>query len=345
MAYINCPNVRIAGISAGVPKTVVKTTSRNPKYSDEEFIKNVGVAEKRLDDNFTTSDLCYHAAEKLISDLGWDKEEIGVLVFVTQCPDYILPATSCILQDRLGLSKECYAIDISLGCSGWVYGLSSIIPILMQSNSKKALLLAGDAKRLFEMEFMDPLFGHAGTATAIEMVEGERGISFHMGTDGSGYDAIIVPEGAARNRFNEHTLDVNYDEDGIKRNGLCSRMNGMDVFSFAISTAPKSIKKLAASLDLDLNNVDYMVLHQANKKINDLIAKKLKFGNERVLESLPVFGNTSSASIPLSIVNCLRTEDLKEKTSFITCGFGVGLSWGTAYFELQDCIISPLVEI
>ena len=190
-----------------------------------------------------------------------------------------------------------------------------------------------------------PGFGCGVRLAAIEMVEGERGISFHMGTDGSGYDAIIVPEGAARNRFNEHTLDVNYDEDGIKRNGLCSRMNGMDVFSFAISTAPKSIKKLAASLDLDLNNVDYMVLHQANKKINDLIAKKLKFGNERVLESLPVFGNTSSASIPLSIVNCLRTEDLKEKKSFITCGFGVGLSWGTAYFELQDCIISPLVEI
>lgn len=345
MAFINCPNVRIAGLAAGVPKTVVKTVSRNPKYSDEDFVKNVGVAEKRIDDRYTSSDLCHAAGEQLILDLGWSKDEIGVLVFISQYPDYIVPATSCILQNKLGLNKECISLDIPLGCSGWVYGLSTTISLLKNSNYKKAILLAGDARRMCSSQLLDPLFGFAGTATAIELTDESSGISFHFGSDGSGYESIIIPEGGARNRFNEHTLDIVYDEDGIARNGLCSRMNGMDVFAFAISTAPKSIKKLASSLDLKLDDVDFMVLHQANKKINDLIAKKLKFGEERVLESLPKFGNTSSASIPLSIITNLSTDDLKSRKSFITCGFGVGLSWGTSYFKLENCVISPLVEV
>lgn len=345
MAFLHCPNIRIAGIAAGVPKTVVKTKSRNPKYSDEEFIKSVGVAEKRIDDTQCTSDLCCAAAEQLIRDLHWDKQEIGTLIFVSQFPDYILPATACILQDRLGLNKDCYAMDISLGCSGWTYGLSAISTIMSFNPSKKALLLVGDAKRAFIADLMDPLFGFAGTATALEYVDGANGIAFQMGTDGSGYDAIIVPEGGARNRFNEHTLDIVMDEEGVRRNGLCSRMNGMDVFSFAISTAPKSIKQLAEYRNIDLEKVDYLVLHQANKKINDMIAKKLHFGEERVLESMSRFGNTSSASIPLSIVTSLSTETLKTKHTFMTCGFGVGLSWGTAYFELDNCVISKLVEL
>jgi 3-oxoacyl-[acyl-carrier-protein] synthase-3 len=122
-------------------------------------------------------------------------------------------------------------------------------------------------------------------------------------------------------------------------------MDGMDVFSFAISTAPKSIKKLSERHGIDLSAVDYLVLHQANKKINDMIAKKLKFEENRVLSSLTHFGNTSSASIPMSIVTNTTTELFKEKKTFMTCGFGVGLSWGTVYFELKDCIISKLVEV
>lgn len=345
MAFLHYPNVQITGIAAGVPKTVVKTKSRNPKYSDEEFIKSVGVVEKRIDDTLCASDLCYAAAEQLIQDLHWDKQEIDALIFVSQYPDYILPATACVLQDKLGLSNECYAMDVSLGCSGWVYGLSEVCALISGGGIRKALLLCGDAKRTFDASLMDPLFGFAGTATALEYCETSRGIAFQMGTDGSGYDAIIVPEGGARHRFNEHTLDIVIDEDGVRRNGLCSRMNGMDVFSFAISTAPKSIKRLAEHKTINLDDVNYLVLHQANKKINDMIAKKLHFGEERVLESMSYFGNTSSASIPMSIVANLSTEQLKEKTSFMTCGFGVGLSWGTAYFELENCVISKLVEI
>lgn len=345
MAFLEFNNVRIAGFSAGVPKNVVKTHSRNPKYSDEDFIASVGVREKRIDAESTTGDLSYYAAEKLISDLGWKKDEIDALVFVSQFRDYILPATSCILQNRLGLKKDCYAMDISLGCSGFVYGLSSISALVTTGLIKKALLLVGDAKRPFDVKLMDPLFGYAGCAIAIEYSEETAPMFFHMGSDGSGYEAIIIPEGGARNPINEHTLDIITDEDGVRRNGLCSRMNGMDVFSFAISTAPKSIKKLAERYMIDLQKVDYLVLHQANKSINERIANKLGFGPERVLNSMEYFGNTSSASIPMSIVAQTTTDTFKEEKSFMTCGFGVGLSWGTAYFKLKDCIVSKLVEV
>lgn len=167
----------------------------------------------------------------------------------------------------------------------------------------------------------------------------------HCGSDGSGADAIIIPDGGARNRFNDDTFVVREDEEGVRRNGLCSRMNGMDVFSFAISTAPKSIKKLAERHQIELSSVDYLVLHQANKSINERIAKKLGFGPERILNSMEYFGNTSSASIPMSIVAQTTTETYKEEKSFMTCGFGVGLSWGTAYFKLKDCVVSKIVEI
>ena len=127
-------------------------------YDAAAFIETTGIRERRYSNDFTTSDLCYAAAEKLIADLGWDKSEIGILVFVSQNADYILPATACILQSRLGLSKECYAEDIALGCSGWVYGLSTISGLMSAGTVKKALLLAGDAKRRAEYD-LDTLMG------------------------------------------------------------------------------------------------------------------------------------------------------------------------------------------
>jgi 3-oxoacyl-[acyl-carrier-protein] synthase-3 len=343
MAFLDFKHIRIAGISAAVPQRIEIPKSRNADYSDEEYRKSVGVMETRVDGTFTTSDLCYHAAEKLISDLQWAKSEIDGIIFVSQFPDYILPATSCILQDRLGLSKECYAADVSLGCSGWVYGLSLVCGLLANGGMKKALLMAGDARGLSDKR--DALFGYAGTVTAVEFKENAQELHFHLGTDGSGYDAIIIPDGGARNQFTEDSLQVRLDDDGIKRNRVQSRMKGMDVFSFAISTAPKSIKKLAEKNHLDLNHIDYLVLHQANKQINERIAQKLNFESERVPSSLTYYGNTSSASIPLSIITSIGVQLRDELKRFIACGFGVGLSWGSVYFELDHCFISALVEV
>ena len=151
MAFLEFMNVRIAGISAGVPKNVASNLHPSDQdnisheYTPEEYVKTTGVEERRVSSVLTTSDLSYAAAEQLIKDLGWNKEDIGALIFVSQTPDYILPATACILQDRLGLSKECFAEDISLGCSGWVYGLSTALGLLGEGKVKRALILCGDA--------------------------------------------------------------------------------------------------------------------------------------------------------------------------------------------------------
>ena len=214
MAFLEFKNVRIAGIAAGVPKNILSNLHPTDKdmmskdYSPEAYIEATGVMESRRSETLTTSDLSYAAAEQLVADLGWEKSDIGALVFVSQTPDYILPATSCILQDRLGLSKECMALDVSLGCSGWVYGLSTVASLLGKGISK-ALLLAGDAKPRVHLltEVRDPLFGYAGTATAVELSEEEEGLKFHFGTDGSGFNAIITPDGGSRCPVNPKSLE------------------------------------------------------------------------------------------------------------------------------------------
>ena len=344
MALLEFKNVRIAGISAGVPKKIVNNLelkNLSKDYDAAAFVEATGVKERRVD-NFTTSDLCLVAAEQLIKDLNWDKSEIEAVIFVSQTRDYQIPATSCIIQDQLGLSKECYAIDVELGCSGWVYGLSNLASLMTMGGIKKGLLLAGDAMRAVDAE--DPLFGYAGTITALEYEKGNKGFQFHFGTDGSGFDAIIVPDGGSRNQMSCDSFEEEEIE-GRMYNRLQARMKGMDVFSFGISTAPKSVKKLADNFGFDYLSSDYYVFHQANMKMNNMIMKKLKLEKEKVPTCMYKFGNTSSASIPLTIVTQLKGKFEKEPTKFICCGFGVGLSWGTVAFETNDIVISDLVEI
>ena len=345
MAFLELKNVRIAGIATGVPKTI-EYTKDNPgissEYNYEDFIKSTGVEQRRYDEEHTTSDLCCAAAERLIADLGWDKKDIEALIFVTQGPDYIAPATACIVQDRLGLSKECYASEVSLGCSGWVYGLSHVASLMTTGCIKKALLMAGDSK--FIMPIPDPLSSNAGTVTALEYEEGNEGFKFHFGTDGSGWDAIYIPDGGARNGVSAKSLELE-EVNGRKMCRLQSRMNGMDVFAFAISTAPKSIKKTLEHYGETLDNIDYCVLHQANMQIDEVIRGKLKLPSEKVPYSLHKFGNTSSATIPITINTQLRGKIENKKTRFIACGFGIGLSWGTVLFDTENIVLSELVEI
>ena len=348
MAYLEFRNVRIAGIAAGVPSNI--SSNLHPSeddnfsadYSPEDFVETTGVKERRTSYKLTTSDLAYEAAERLLSDLQWEKSEIEALVFVSQTADYILPATACILQHRLGLSRECYAADVSLGCSGWVYGLSSVAALMVNGNIKKALLLCGDAKKRFQ-GIRDPLFGSAGTATAFEYCPGEEGFKCHFGTDGSGYDAIIALDGGSRNQFSMHSFDTE-EIDGKPMNRLMARMKGMDVFSFGITTAPKSIKKLSEHFGFDYMDYDYFVFHQANMKMNNQIVKKLKLDPEKVPSCMYHFGNTSSASIPLTIVTQLKGK-VENGARLICCGFGVGLSWGTVAFKTDKLIVSDLVEV
>lgn len=345
MAFIDFKNVRIAGISACVPKSI-EYTKDNPyisqEYDYEDFIKQTGIRSRRKDENLVTSDMWCAAAEQLIEDLHWDKKEIQALITCTQGPDYIAPCTACITQDRLGLSKDCYAVEIPLGCSGWVYGLSYLASLLSTGCIKKGLLLVGDARTLIPT--IDPIVGFSGTATAVEFEEGAEGFKFHFGTDGSGYEAIIIPDGGARNRISADSLKLE-DVNGKQMCRLQSRMNGMDVFSFAISTAPKSMKKLAEHYSINLEGIDYCILHQANMQIDEIIRKKMKFPKEKVPMCLPDFGNTSSASIPLTIVSQLKGEIEKKQTKLLCCGFGIGLSWGSVFFEQDSIVLSDLVEL
>ena len=349
MAFLEFRNVVIAGIAASVPKTIASnlhpqdSDSISSDYSPEAFVETTGVLERRVSEKLTTSDLCYEAAEHLIGDLNWDKNDIEAIIFVSQTADYVLPATACILQDRLGLTKDCYAEDVSLGCSGWVYGLSNVASLVSTGSIKKALLLAGDAKARSNGP-LDPLFGFAGTATAIEFVDGADSFKFHFGTDGSGYDAIIIPDGGSRNQVSEHSLDI-IEVEGRRRNRLQTQMNGMDVFSFGITTAPKSVKKLAEHFGFNYLDADYVLFHQANMKMNNQIVKKLKLDPKQTPSCMYHFGNTSSASIPLTIVTKLKGAFEDRRTSFICCGFGVGLSWGTVAFVSNKMVVSELIEV
>lgn len=344
MAFLSYNNVHIVGISVGVPKRKVcnlDIADISKDYDAASFVEVTGVKERRIGE-LTVSDLAVPAANRLLEELGWEKSTVDGLVVVTQHGDYIVPATSCILQDRLGLSKECMAMDISLGCSGWVYGLSSLVGMMNSGNLRRCILICGDARR--RVEFNDPLFGFAVTVTALEYKEGANEMLFHLGTDGSGFDAIIIPDGGARNQITPSSF-VPQEIDGREYIPLQSRMKGMDVFSFGITTAPKSVKKLAEYYGIDYSAYDYLVLHQANMKMNGMIAKKLKFPAEKVPSSMWEFGNTSSASIPLTIATQIRKQCRNEHVKLLCCGFGVGLSWGTVALDVDHLIIPDLIEV
>lgn len=352
MSYQQIKNVRIDGIAACVPARIEENSKLEMFSSKDDFDKFVSMTgiERRhvVSNGICASDMCYEAAEKLIKDLNWEKSEINCLVFVSQTPDYKLPATSCVLQQRLGLSKECMSFDISLGCSGWVYGITVIASILSAGGNQKALLLVGDAVTTTKSPLDKstyPLFGDAGTATALSYNPDASPIKSCLYTDGGNYEAIMIEDGGARNPFNAESLEINEFENGIKRNRLQSILDGSSVFTFGISKAPQCVNNLIENFEIDKDNVDYFVFHQANMLMNEKIRTKLKLPEEKVPYILKDYGNTSSTSIPLTMVLKLRKRLEESKNKMIACGFGVGLSWGAVYLELDKIVCSELIEI
>lgn len=350
MAFFELDNIQLRGITACVPCNIEENLGLELFSSLEEsekFIQSTGVERRRVDMEVCTSDLCYHAAENLIRKMAWQKVEIDCLIFVTQTPDYLVPATVCILQSRLGLSEECHAVQISSGCSGWVHGLGVIGSLMSSGQFKKGILLAGEALKFNSPADKStwPLFGCAGTATAIEFEAGASGFKFHTAVDGSNYEAIIIRDGGCRNPVDENTLKMVSEEEGISRNRLHTEINGMDVFSFGITKPPQSINKLLEHFCIDKNAVDYFVLHQANKFLNDKIIKKLKIDPAKAPCSIKNFGNTSSASIPLTMVTELKEVLKNQSLQLVACGFGVGLAWGSVYFSTDKLICVNLVEL
>ncbi len=353
MSNLEFSGIQLTGIAACVPRRVDKISDHTDLFSEEElrqFTQQVGIAERRLVDETTcTSDLCFHAAEKLLSEMGVDKNDIDMLVLVTQGPDYFIPASSIIIQDRLKLPKKTAAFDVNLGCSGYVYGLSIIYSFLQQQNFKKALLLAGDTPSKSSINPRDKstclLFGDAGTATIIEKT-GHPGKSFfNLFSDGAGHESIIIYGGQSRMKPSVELFDEKICEGGNVRCAINLVMSGPDIFNFTIREVPKSIIDLLAFAGRTLDETDFIIYHQANKFINSFLTQKLKFPAEKTPYSLEKFGNTSSASIPMTIVTGLREKLRESGKRVVLSGFGVGLSWGNALMEISDLHVSELLEI
>ena len=351
MAIFSIPDIKISGISACVPENEYNNQNYDwiSEKDRETLIRTIGVERKRYaTQGTTTSDLCFTAANKLLNDLKWDKSEIDVLIFISQSRDYIIPATAGILQDKLGLPKTCMAFDISLGCSGFIYGLSVIGSLMATGRLKKGLLLAGDISTLntsYKDKSAFPLFGDAGTATAIELENNFPEMMFNLQTDGKGYEAIIIPDGGIRNFVNKDS-SFNYEEisEGICRNKLNIALDGIEVFNFSLREVTPNIKKVLKQFSFSSEDIDYFVFHQANKLMNETIRKQLKLPEEKVPYSLKNYGNTSSASIPLTIVTELNDEVSHRRLKLLLSGFGVGLSWGSVILETKS-IICPEILI
>ncbi len=350
MAFIRYSNVGIKAVSACVPQNIEKTVDLAYFMQQEDIDKvlsQIGIEEKRIAaSDVCSSDLCYNAAERLIEDNAIDKNEIDALIFVSQTSDFHQPATAPILQCRLGLPKSCLSFDINLACSGYVYGLSVAYAFASQRGINRVLLLVGEtmSKIVSRNDKVNtPLFGDAGTATLVE--KGEYGESlFSLHSDGGGAEVMMIPYGGFRNQSSTEGFVNVTDEDGSVRNGEQFRMDGLEVFNFGMREEPKDIKGLMAEAGITVDDIDALIFHQANHFMTDFFANRLKVSKDKVLYSIRKFGNTSSASIPLTIVTAMPSSHLARK-KVILSGFGAGLSWGSVLLDMEKTNISPIIEL
>lgn len=350
MSIFKIHNVKIESIAACVPKDVNRISDYD-LFTDSElkmFINGTGIKERRFaPKHICTSDMCFKAASELITKNNIDVNDIDVLIFVSQSPDYFLPATSILLQHRLGLSKSVMAFDVNLGCSGYVYGLSILSNLLSLHGMRKGLLLCGD-KSSSSLSYTDkstyPLFGDAGTATLLSSDNFAQPLVFNLQSDGSGKEAIIIPGGGTRNPVDENTYKKVEVEPGIERSMRDLSLNGIDVFNFSLTEVKPNIVNLLSFAGVDIDEIDYFVMHQANKLMNESVRKKLNIESEKVPYSLELFGNTSSASIPLTMVTNLKNT-LTEPRKLLLSGFGVGFSWGSVIIDSKGINVLDLLEI
>jgi len=351
MSSLLIPDVRIAGLSACVPKNIAENSNFDIISTKERqlLIKTTGISQRRIAaEGMCASDLCYESAKQILNALNWNPKEIDLLLFVTQTPDYITPATAALLQHRLGLSQSCIAFDINLGCSGYVYGLSVAAGLLSNMPKGKGLLLVGDVSSACisgRDKSTTPIFSDAGSATALENDDRAPEMMFNLQTDGSGYQAIMIKEGGYRHPFNKDSLKEETIQEGITRNNIQLQMNGIDVFNFAIKQVPRNVNELLDKAGVKKNDIDFFVFHQANRLINEAIRKKLGITVAQTPYSLKNFGNTSSATIPVTLVTEIREAISGKELKMVLSGFGVGLSWGAVYLQTSAMVCPPLLEV
>lgn len=316
----------------------------------ERLKKTIGLSKRRVVDAQTTAaDLCEKAARHLMKEGGIDLQQIDAMICVTQTPDYLQPCNAAVIHGRLGLSKNCAALDVNLGCSGYVYGHWLAHSLVASGGCERILLLAGDTiSRLVNAKdrSVAPLFGDGGSATLIERTVGAPSAYFSLQTDGCGYDKLIVPAGGSRHPHSTESAEVLEDESGNFRSPENLFMDGAEIFNFSITEEPKSVKELLEYAEIDAAAVDHFVFHQANRYILSNIAKRLKLDLAKVpMLTVERYGNQSSASIPTAICGELATALAdRSSTRLLLSGFGVGLSWASALVEVGDLTVCELID-
>ncbi len=327
MAIFSIANIKLRAVSAVVPSNIESNWDL-ANYSDLEkktFISTTGIENRRIADlGVTAADLCIQSAKKILQELNIDRSEIDILVFVSQTPDHTIPGSSMFIQQKLGLPNSCVALDINQGCAGYVYGLSVISSMMSSGKLRKGLLLVGDTitKTISPNDrSLVPIFSDAGSCTLLEFSTSTKPISFNLQTDGSGFDKIIIKGGGART-----PLD---DENG------CLYMNGQDIFNFGLNKVASNINALCGENNLDPKGINYFVMHQANMLLNETIRKKLEISPESTLYSLKNYGNTSCASIPVTLAANAKEINKNVHAQILLSGFGVGLSWGSALIGVE----------
>ncbi|RTZ47579.1 ketoacyl-ACP synthase III [Candidimonas sp. SYP-B2681] len=339
-------NVRFAGMASCVPQLVVSNLfdcAPKQRSERERLVRNIGIEKRRLKADWQCfSDLAQEAAEKLLEELKWGKNEIDALIVVTQSPDYPMPATAIILQDKLGLSTSTIAFDVNLGCSAYPFAINIMGALIQAGIIKKGLLLVGDAGASLN----DPIFSDAGTATALEYCPDASPMYFDLNSDGSGYKAIIAPVGGQREPVAiQHLIPYRENAASDWKRPLALQLDGPAVLSFSTRRVPSAVEFLLDFAKMSKGQVDHFIFHQANRMINETIRKKLGLPAEKVPTTLREFGNTSSASIPLTMTVCLNEALGKAPARLLLSGFGIGLSWGTCLLDIENAVLPNLIEI
>ena len=351
MASGSVTDVRVAGLASAVPAAVseVAATANLPADELAKVVVNTGVVRRHLTSaQICTSDLCFAAAETLLENMKWSRDSIDLLVFVSQTPDYVLPATSCVLHGRLGLAKSCAAFDLALGCSGYVYGLSVVSQLISTGMYRRALLLVGDT--ISKLTSPDDrsvayLFGDAGTATALEHRAGSAPMFFELGTDGKGASFLQVAAGGFRQRSDEASRRPLPRESGIVRADDQLYLNGAEIFNFTLREVPGLLRRLLEKSGWRAEEVDWWVLHQANRFMLDYLGKRMALPPAKVVLALENYGNTSSASIPLALTDSLREQIGGGPVRVALAGFGVGFSWAAAMVTFDNVVAPPLIKL
>lgn len=336
--------VRIKGIACAVPTHVQEVAALSDAFGTDEvnkIISSTGVERRHVVSEECASDLCVAAAERLIADLAIDRSTIDTLIFVSQTHDFTLPATACVLQQRLNLPIHTAAFDVALGCSGYVYGMWLAASLLSGGGSKRALLLVGDTISKIAAptdRSVAALFGDAGSATVLEFDPTAPDMPFVLGTDGRGAKNLIVPAGGYRDRGG---MSTQTSEEGV-RGPYDLYMNGAEIFAFTLARVPPLVAALHALDETGSKPIDHYVFHQANRFMLEHLVKKMKLPKEKVVLDVKDVGNTSCASIPLAISLHQGKAGGYVSGRLMLAGFGVGYSWAGCIAEFDQVWLSPL---